>query len=135
MAVDAGYPAARDRGSHPPGSAVPRYERYETVSGTVAAGTAFTRLGQFSGRPDFIRLIAPTSAGAVPIVEWRLTDRVGREESVILQWGRDGNDFPISRDVVEVRDTTGVGGFTASATGFWAARDEDSPAPAPAAIA
>ncbi|HEV8585914.1 MAG TPA: hypothetical protein VGT02_13175 [Methylomirabilota bacterium] len=121
MAADLGYPAPRDRGAATRPAAVPRYERYETLRLVIAAGAAFQLLGRFSGRPDAIDLLFTG-----PPVEWRLSSRGQVEESTIRVDGLFAYTTFLSRDTVEARDPTGIGGMTATAVGKWAAREQPS---------
>ncbi len=112
-------PSLRERVPGPAPGAPEKFERYETITFTLAAVAAVQAAGRFSGTPDGIDLFA--SAAGVDVF---LADQVGREESSIrlpaLLWV----ETRLSRRMVFVQDTTGAGTQVIRAVGKWAARGE-----------
>lgn len=99
------YPKPRDR-SRPVGAAPDSPSAtYDSGSFTLPAGTAFSTVARFAGRPDFIGITC-TAVGT----EARLTD-IGENPGPTFDAARFGivGDLP-GRDLLEARDPAGVGG-------------------------
>lgn len=92
-----------------------KHERYEHISGTLAASTTFQEIGRFSGTPDSIDLTASASG-----MEIRLADVARNEVSSYLTTANVTIETHVSRRIVEARDPAGTGGQTVRAIGKWA---------------
>lgn len=119
MAKPHGYPEQRERVAEAAPHIGDKYERYETISFTLAAVATVQEAGQFSGRPDAIDLFA--SAAGVDVF---LTDELGREESAIRLPANDWFHSDISKRRVRVQDPTGTGLQVVRAVGKWASRGD-----------
>jgi hypothetical protein len=114
-----GYPEQRERVAGPTPQVAEKFERYETITFTLAAVATVQEAGQFSGRPDAIDLLA--SAAGVDVF---LTDELGREESAIRLPANDWFHSEISKRRVRVQDPTGTGLQVVRAVGKWASRGD-----------
>jgi len=112
-------PPARMRAPEPVPMVTEKFERYETVTFTLAAVATVQDAGQFSGRPDAIDLFA--SAAGVDVF---LTDELGREESSLRLPALDWIHTDLSKRRVRVQDPTGVGLQVIRAVGKYASRGE-----------
>jgi len=113
------YPPAREREPGPAPQLSEKFERYETLTLTLAAVATVQELGRFSGTPDAIDLFA--SAAGVDVF---LADDVGREESSFTLPAAAWLHTHVARRIVRVQDPTGTGLQVVRAVGKWAARGE-----------
>jgi len=113
---DEGYPNLRDRAQGPAPSVGLKYERYETLTFTLAADTTIQDAGRFSGTPDAIDLRA--SAANVQVF---LGDEVRRDESPIVLDGTARYKTDLARRRIFAQDLTGAGTQVLTAIGKWAA--------------
>ncbi len=96
-----------------------KFERYETITFTLAAVATIQDAGQFSGRPDAIDLFA--SAAGVDVF---LTDELGREESPYRLPATTWIYTSVSKRRIRVQDPTGAGTQVIRAVGKYASRGE-----------
>lgn len=113
---DEAYPSLRDRAQGPAPYVGLKYERYETITFTLAAVSTIQDAGSFSGTPDAIDLRA--SAANVQVF---LGDEVRRDESAIVLDGTTRYLSQIARRRIFAQDLTGAGTQVLTAIGKWAA--------------
>jgi len=113
------FPQARERAPGPEPQLSEKFERYETLTFTLAAVATVQEAGRFSGTPDAIDLFA--SAAGVNVF---LADDVGREESSFTLPAAAWLHTHVSRRILRVQDPTGTGLQVVRAVGKWAARGE-----------
>lgn len=110
-------PRARAGGAPPITSE--KFERYETLTLTLAANALFQEVGRFSGTPDAIDVWA--SAAGLNV---RLSDLAVNEISAVVTVANDTLHTHISRRIVEAQDPAGGGTQSVRVTGKWAERRE-----------
>jgi hypothetical protein len=116
---DRGAPPQRDRDPGPSPHIGEKFERYETISFTLAAVGTVQDAGQFSGRPDAIDMFA--SAANVDVF---LTDELGREESAIRLPVATWIYTQLSKRRIRVQDATATGLQVCRFVGKYASRGE-----------
>lgn len=93
------------------------YAWYDARRVAVPAGTAFSEVTRFPGRPD--ALILTSTATNMRFRVRNLTEPAGE----IIATGSEGTlELPFGADIVEVQDPTGVGGQIVSVVGLYASR-------------
>lgn len=108
------YPKARERAPDGGGPAPAGYPKHEAFFPTVPAGTAFSEVARFTGRPDRIRI----RGGAID-TDVQLVER-GRSASTTIRVAiNEILELAPGQERVLARDPAGAGGQALEILGLW----------------